>query len=60
MNLQQVMIEYLFNDKTKSQIISGLNDNIDIPIINERTEGKIIEAVYETIEAVMKEILLKK
>ena len=54
------MIEYLFNDKTKSQIISGLNDNIDIPIINERTEGKIIEAVYETIEAVMKELVLKK
>ena len=59
MNLQQVMIEYLFNDETKAKIIDGLNENIDIPIINEKTERKIIEAVYETVEAVMKDTLLK-
>ena len=59
MNLQQVLIEYLFNDETKAQIIDGLNENIDIPFINEKTEGKILEAVYETIEAVMKDILIK-
>ena len=59
MNLQKVLIEYLFNDETKAQIIDGLNKNIDIPIINEKTERKILEAVYETVEAVMKDTLLK-
>ena len=53
------MIEYLFNDETKDKIVDALNENIDIPIINERTEGKILEAVYETVEAVMKDVLLK-
>ena len=57
--LQKVLIEYLFNDETKSKIIDGLNENIDIPIINEKTEAKILEAVYETVEAVMKDVLLK-
>ena len=59
MNLQKVLIEYLFNDETKAQIIDGLNENIDIPIINEKTERKVLEAVYETIESVMKDTLLK-
>ena len=59
MNLQKVLIEYLFNEETKAQIIDGLNKNIDIPIINEKTERKILEAVYETVEAVMKDTLLK-
>ena len=59
MNLQKIMIEYLFNDETKDKIIDALNENIDIPIINERTEGKILEAVYETVEAVMKDVLIK-
>ena len=59
MNLQKVLIEYLFNDETKAQIIDGLNKNIDIPIINEKTERKVLEAVYETVEAVMKDTLLK-
>ena len=59
MNIQQVLIEYLFNEETKDEIIQGLNANIDIPIINEKTEAKILEAVYETIEAVMKSVLLK-
>jgi len=59
MNIQQVLIEYLFNEETKDEIIKGLNENIDIPIINEKTEAKILEAVYETVEAVMKNVLLK-
>ena len=59
MNIQQVLVEYLFNEETKDEIIKGLNENIDIPIINEKTEAKILEAVYETVEAVMKSVLLK-
>ena len=59
MEIQKLLISYLFNDETKTEIIKALNDNIDIPIINEKTEAKILESVYESIEAVMKEVLLK-
>ena len=54
-----MFIEYLFNEETKQKIIKELNDNINIPIISEKTEGKIIEAIYESIEAVLKKIILK-
>tara|TARA_R100001530_G_scaffold121208_1_gene88615 strand:- start:267 stop:446 length:180 start_codon:yes stop_codon:yes gene_type:complete len=59
MNLTQILLDYLFNDETKDKIVAALNENINIPIINEKTEAKILEAVYETVEAVMKDVLLK-
>ena len=37
-----------------------LNKNINIPIINEKTEEKIIEAIYEVFENVMGEVIGKK
>ena len=59
MILQKMLIEHLFNDETKAKIVKALNDKIDIPIINEKTEGKILDAIYSSIEDVMKEQLLK-
>lgn len=59
MKLQQLLISHLFNDETKSNIIKALNDKVDIPFINEKTEGKILDAVYSAIEDVLKEQLLK-
>ena len=54
-----MIADYLFNDKMKEKIVKELNDNINIPIINEKTEGKIIEAIYETVEACVKKAILK-
>ena len=59
MELQEILINHLFNDTTKSKIIKALNDKVDIPFINEKTEGKILDAVYSAIEDVMKTQLLK-
>ena len=59
MVLQKILMEHLFNDDTKSKIIKALNDKIDIPFINEKTEGKILDAVYSAVEDVMKDQLLK-
>ena len=57
--MKQMIADYLFNDKMKDKIVKELNDNINIPIINEKTEGKIIEAIYETVESVLKRVILK-
>ena len=59
MKLQDILISHLFNDDTKSKIIKALNDKVDIPFINEKTESKILDAVYSAIEDVMKAQLLK-
>ena len=59
MEIQELLIKYLFNEETKASIIKALNDEIDIPFINEKTEGKILDAVYSVVEDVMKAQLLK-
>ena len=51
--LLKMIADHMFNEETK------LNENVDIPIIGEGTEEKILEALYETIEAAMKEVLFK-
>ena len=60
MNIQKVIADYLFgNPETKESLIKALNENIDIPIIGEKTEEKIISAIWNTVEDVFKEVILK-
>jgi|TARA_R100000315_G_C5217792_1_gene130406 hypothetical protein len=58
--IQKMIMEYLFNDENKEKIIDELNKNINIPIINEQTEEKVIEAIYGVFENVMSEVMGKK
>ena len=57
--VQKLIAEYLFNDKMKAKIVKELNDNINIPILNEKTQQKVFEAIWESIEAVLKKAVLK-
>ena len=57
--VQKLIADYLFNDKMKAKICKELNDNINIPILSEKTEQKIFEAIWESIEAVLKKAILK-
>ena len=57
MNVAKLIADQMFNDATKEKVVDGLNKNINIPIINEETEEKIITAIYEVVEDVMKEVL---
>tara|TARA_R100000388_G_C7146970_1_gene112703 strand:+ start:215 stop:373 length:159 start_codon:yes stop_codon:yes gene_type:complete len=52
-------MEYLFNEENKQKVIDELNKNVNIPIINEDTEEKIISAIYEVFEDVMGKVLKK-
>ena len=52
-------MEYLFNEENKQKVIDELNKNVNIPIINEDTEEKIISAIYEVFEDVMGKVLNK-
>ena len=57
MKLANMMVDYLCNEETKEEIIKKLNDRIDIPIINEKTEEKYISAIYDTFVSVLKKVL---
>ena len=59
MDLKQMLVEYLFNEETKTKVIKELNDNINIPILNEKTEAKIFEAIWDSVEAILKKVILK-
>ena len=59
MNLKEVVADYLFNDEMKAKIIKQLNDNVDVPFISEKTEAKILTAIYDSIEDVVKGAILK-
>ena len=53
------IIEYLFNEEMKKNVVQSLNKNIDIPFISEKTEGKILDAIYSSVEEVLKDAINK-
>ena len=59
MDIKQVIVDYIFNDEMKDKIVKELNDNVNIPIISEKTEAKILAAIYDSIEEVIKKAILK-
>ena len=57
--IKNAIIEYLFNEVMRVNIVSALNENIDNPFISEKTEGKILDAIYSSVEEVLKNAILK-
>ena len=57
--LQEMVMKYLFNDENKQKIVDELNKNVNIPIINEDTEEKIISAIYDVFEDVIGKVMRK-
>jgi hypothetical protein len=52
------MVKMLEQKDFKKKLIKQLNKDIDIPLINEKTEQKILDKVYETIISTIKNIEL--
>jgi hypothetical protein len=50
------VVEMLEQKDFKKKLTKKLNKNIDIPIINEKTEQKILDKVYELIIDTIKNI----
>tara|TARA_R100000315_G_C5208792_1_gene123716 strand:- start:779 stop:958 length:180 start_codon:yes stop_codon:yes gene_type:complete len=59
MDIKQMIVDYIFNDEMKEKIIKELNANVDVPFISEKTEEKILDAVYDSVEEVIKKAILK-
>ena len=56
----KIVAGYIFNDEMKAKLIKKMNDNVDIPIISEKTEEKILTAIWESMEEVVKDALIKE
>jgi len=54
MDLKELAIAHFFSEENKKKMIEKINDNVNIPIINEKTEEKIFTTLFEVIEDVLK------
>ena len=50
----------LFSEDAKEKFVKKVNDNVNIPILNEKTEQKLFEAIWEAVEDVARATILKK
>ena len=53
----KIVAGYIFNDEMKEKMIIKMNENIDIPFISEKTEAKILDAIWDSVEDVVKKAL---
>ena len=58
--LKDSIIDEVFNEELQEEVVKALNDNIDIPFLSEKTEGKIINSLYDTVESVIKNAIKNK
>jgi hypothetical protein len=54
--LAKLIADDLLSDENGAEVIAEINKAVDIPIISEATEQKILEALWKVI----KSVLLKK
>ena len=57
---KEAIVDSIFDDELQEKVITALNENIDIPFISEKTEQKILDAMYDSIEDVVKATVLDK
>ena len=53
------VIDEVFNEELQKEVVGALNDNINIPFLSEKTEAKIMNAIYDTVEGVVKTAIKK-
>ena len=57
---KDAIIDKIFDDELQTKLVAKLNDHVDIPFISEKTEAKILNAIYDSIEDVVKEVMKEK
>jgi nucleoid DNA-binding protein len=51
--LKKMIADELLGDSTKDELIDEINKAVDIPIISEKTEKAILEALWKVIKKVL-------
>ena len=50
------IVDLLENKGFKNKLIKKLNDAVDIPLINEKTEKKVLDSIYKLLLETIKEL----
>ena len=58
--LKEDLINEVFGEELQKEVVDALNKNIDIPFLSEKTEEKMMNALYDTVEEVIKKAILDK
>tara|TARA_R110002110_G_scaffold115354_4_gene286069 strand:+ start:2161 stop:2358 length:198 start_codon:yes stop_codon:yes gene_type:complete len=53
------IIDEVFNDELQKEVVDALNANVDIPFLSEKTEERAFNALYDTVEGVLKAAIKK-
>tara|TARA_R100000781_G_scaffold42950_3_gene29476 strand:+ start:1109 stop:1285 length:177 start_codon:yes stop_codon:yes gene_type:complete len=53
----KVVADFILDDAVKKDIIAQVNKSVNIPMINEKTEAKIFEALWEIFKMAIKKKL---
>ena len=59
-DLGKAIFDALFNDENRDKMIDQLNKVINIPIIGEDMERKIIANIFEVMETILKKMMIKE
>ena len=54
------MINEILSDEFQQEIVDKINKDYNIPMISEKTEEKVFNALYDILEDVLKSHLRKK
>ena len=54
------LVEKIFDDELLKKIVTKLTENVDVPFISEKTEEKYLNAIYDSIEDVVKATIIDK
>ena len=53
------VVEKIDNPETRAKVVDKWNKNVNIPILNERTEERIFGAIYDSLVDVIKDVIKK-
>jgi hypothetical protein len=50
--LAKMIADEMFSDEAKDELLDEINKSVDIPIISEKTERAILDALWKVIKVV--------
>ena len=59
MNIQELIESKLRDEETINDVVKMLNENIDVPFVNEKTEAKHIRAAVNGVIDMLLKVLFK-
>ena len=57
---KEAIVDSIFDEELQVKVVKALNENVDVPFITEATEEKLLNALYDSIEDVVKATIIDK